>query len=167
MKTIPIALLLLFIGTLTISCDQNNAQKEFEELAYTAASGITVTNDQGTVLDTDTDDWRTAPLFQGLIEFNPPFPNPVSVSDVITFEVEVTGIQSVSGLEVIVRYQDDTFGSIYFDPQSPLPPGLTSFRINPQELGKFGTVESARGLHRVFIFDRNNQLITYGDIRVQ
>ncbi|MTI88806.1 MAG: hypothetical protein FH748_12635 [Balneolaceae bacterium] len=160
-------LLFVTLGTLLLSCTNNDAQREFEEQAYQQPSNITQTNDSGTITSADNDDWREGPLFEGLIDIRPPFPNPVDVSSVINFEFEVTGVQSVNGLVLTIRYTDGSFGNVYFNQQTPLPPGISAFQINPAELGQFGTVESARGLHRVYLFDLNNRLISYGDIKVE
>ncbi|MFN1834292.1 hypothetical protein AB2B38_003430 [Balneola sp. MJW-20] len=156
------ALIILFAG-----CTRNDDQRAFEQQAYQPASGITQTNALGEVLSTDEDDWRTSPLFEGLINISPPFPNPARTNQAITFEIDVTGVQAVSGLEMIVWFSSNRFATIYFDNQSPLPPGLTTFQINPIELSEFGTIETARGTHRVILFDGNQQMISYGDIRVE
>ncbi|MEX2364644.1 MAG: hypothetical protein WD597_13520, partial [Balneolaceae bacterium] len=55
---------------------------------------------------------------------------------------------------------------LYFITET-LQPGLTTFQINPLELGESPVPESARGLHRVHIFDGRGQLISYGDIMIE
>lgn len=170
MKTFCRPALLLTTLFVCAACTRNDAQREFERSAYQNPYGYTETSHIGEVITPDTDDWRIAPLFQGLIEVNPPFPNPVNTNESIQFEVSVTGVQSVSGLEVIVQLDssDPTSGfkTIYFETQT-LNPGLTTFRINPLELGRTDVVESSRGLHRIYIFDSSQNMITYGDIQVQ
>lgn len=103
---------------------------------------------QGSVQSADEDDWRTSPMFQGLIEIVPPFPNPVQTNQALQFEVEVTGVQSVNGLEVLVRLPDNSFRSLYRSFET-LQPGLTTFQINPIEFALNGNPEGARGLNRV------------------
>ncbi|HET8865892.1 MAG TPA: hypothetical protein VFM80_09340 [Gracilimonas sp.] len=158
------AILLLF--TLIMGCTRNDAQREFEEQAYSAPNNFTETTSQGAIQSVDEDDWRTSPLFQGLIEIVPPFPNPVTTNQTVQFEVEVTGVQSVTGIEVLVRLADNNFRSLYQSFQT-LEPGLTTFPINPIEFGINGTPEAARGLNRIYIFNANNQMISYGDILVE
>ena len=150
-----------------LACTRNDAQDEFEREAYQAPSGYTQTNAQGEVLEIDENDWRISPLYQGLVNLNAPFPNPANVGSPINFEITILGIQSVPGLDVQVRYADNRWNSLYRSFDNPLPTGATSFQIDPIQLGEFGTVESARGLHRVYLFDFNQRLISYGDILVE
>jgi|AntRauTorckE6833_2_1112554.scaffolds.fasta_scaffold30200_2 hypothetical protein len=156
----------LFFLFLIIACTRNDAQRDFEKEAYSFPNNFTQTTAQGEVESTDEDDWRISPLFQGLIEINPPFPNPTTTNQAIQFEVEVTGIQSVSGIEVLVRFEDNSFRSVYQDFET-LSPGLTTFQVNPIEFAQFGNPEGARGLSRLFIFDGRSQMISYGDVLVE
>lgn len=171
MKIIPVPALLLLATILFLStCTKNDAQRDFEREAYRLPQNYTQTSHTGAVISLDEDDWRTSPLFEGLVVVNPPFPNPVNTNENVQFELEVTGVQSVSGLEVIVQFDDadpsSGFKSLYFETQT-LDPGLTTFRINPLELGRTDVAESARGLHRIYIFDGSQNMISYGDIQVQ
>lgn len=152
---------------LFLSCSSNDAQEEFEREAFRSPSGYTEVNAQGQIINTDPDDWRISPLYQGLIHVNPPFPNPASIGSPINFEINVIGIQSVPGLDVQVRYDNGTFNNLYTSFINPLPAGVTTFQIDPIQLGQFNNAESARGLHRVFLFDLNQRLISYGDIQVE
>lgn len=148
------------------SCTRNDAQQEFEREAYTQASGFTETNNQGQIQSVDEDDWRTSPLFQGLVDVVPVYPNPTTTSQAVQFEVDITGVQSVSGIEVMTRFPDNTFRSLYQEFET-LEPGLTTFQINPLEFAQFGNPEGARGLNRIFMFDARGQIISYGDIMVE
>jgi hypothetical protein len=56
---------------------------------------------------------------------------------------------------------------LYTVSQNPVPPGLTSIPINPIELGRFNSPESARGIHRLIIYDNRQNIISYGDVRVE
>ncbi|MFA5669162.1 MAG: hypothetical protein WC967_07955 [Balneolaceae bacterium] len=164
-----------FLSIITISvvlaCSGNDEQRDFENAAYRSPSDITRTNIQGEVTSNDPDDWRIAPYFQGLVEiqplYNPPYPNPVTLGTSLHFEIGVTGIQPINGIDVQVRYSDNTWKNIHSSFNSTLPPGLTTFQIDPRTLGQFNTPESAKGLHRIFFFDFNQRLITYGDILVE
>jgi len=164
----PKFLLLLLISLSTLfGCGQSDDQRRFEQQALQPANGFTRTAPDGTVIESDPDDWRVAPFFQGLVEISAAYPNPVLTNNQVTIEFFVTGIEAVMGLEVVVRYDDGFFRSVYVNDTAPFPPGLTLVQINPLELGRFGTAESARGLHRVIFFDRNENIITYGDIMVE
>lgn len=151
-----------------MSCTNNDAQREFESEAYRNPSGITKTTAQGEITSTDTDDWRTSPYFQGLIEIvNPPYQNPAQLGTAINFEIQVTGVQGVSGLDVRVRYPNGNLNNIYSSNNNPLEPGFTTFQVNPIALSQDGSDNLARGLHRIFFFDFNQRLISYGDIQVE
>lgn len=160
-------LLFCFLG----SCTRNDAQREFEKEAYALPQNFTETTNQGEVLKVDEDDWRTSPLYQGLVEIEPPFPNPATTNQAIQFNVYVTGVNSVNGIQVLFFY-DTVDGrnrdrTILYQSFEPLQPGLTTFQINPIEFAEFGNVEGARGLNRVYIFSGNQQMISYGDIMVE
>lgn len=159
----------LFIIALT-SCGQDDDQREFEQEAFQLPEGITETDFDGTVISEDPDDWRTSPFFQGLVFVDPAFPNPVSIGDQLSLEIDIAGIDAVSGLTVAVLIEDAAnaqFRTLYTDSQNPLPPGLTSVSINPVELGRFNNPESARGIHRLIIYDNRQNIISYGDVRVE
>lgn len=165
MKFIPTYLLVIII--LLSACIKDEAQTEFENEAYRVPSGITQTSAQNEVLSVDPDDWRVSPFFQGLVEVLPPFQNPAQLGTTINFEIRVTGVQGVSGLDVMVRYPNGKFSTIFLSNDNPLEPGLTTFQINPIALSQDGSDNLARGLHRIFFFDFNQRLISYGDIEVE
>lgn len=171
MNIIKQLLLLFLTAAVLTACGNNDEQRRFEREAYRSPEGFTKTNLQGEVLSIDPDDWRISPYYQGLIEiqpiYTPPYPNPVTLGTNLRFEIGVTGVQSVNGLDVQIRYGNDTWKNLYSTFGTSLPPGLTTFQIDPITLGQFNTPESAKGLHRIFIFDFNQRLITYGDIRIE
>lgn len=163
-------LLFCTMALLFFSCGQDDEQREFEQKAFQLPEGITETEANGTIISEDPDDWRTSPFFQGLVYINPPFPNPITIGNQLNIEVEVSGIDAVSGLTVAVLFEVGAgaqFRPLYTVNQNPLPPGLTSISINPVELGRFNTIESARGIHRLIIYDNRENIISYGDVRVE
>ncbi|MEX0720263.1 MAG: hypothetical protein WD059_06315 [Balneolaceae bacterium] len=170
MKKIYFLLLLLIFVAVNQNCTRNDEQREFEQEAYRPPNDFTETSPQGEVNSVDEDDWRISPLFQGLFEVRAPFPNPSNTTSAIQFEIEVTGVQSINGIEVIVFFDDydprEGSNVLYFDTES-LPQGLTTFQINPLELGEISVPESVRGLHRIYIYDGRGQLISYGDIMIE
>jgi len=157
----------ILLIVMAAGCSQNRDQRDFENQAFRSPDGFTQTSPSGEVLDSDPDDWRIAPFFQGLVEVRPAYPNPVQTTGQVKIDVEVTGIEAVSGLRLVVFYFDDTIEPVYIDQRAPLPPGLSVINVNPIELGRFNTVESALGLHRVILMDGNENIITYGDIKVE
>jgi len=166
-KSLP-AVFVIALAALLTGCSQNDAQKKFEEEAFAQPSGITQTDVQGKIVTEDSDDWRIGPMFKGYVEVeSPAFPNPVSNGQNLEIHLNITGIESISGLEVMVRDENDNWRSIYLDSQSSLPPGLYTFQLNPSSFSYTNNYQNAVGLHRVYLFDLNNNLITYGDVRVQ
>lgn len=165
MKLIP-TYLIVFVFLL-IGCSSSDAQREFETEAYRSPSGITATSAQGEIMSTDPDDWRTSPFFQGLVNVKPPFQNPAQLGALINFEIQITGVQGVSGLDVQVRFPNGNLSRIYSSSNSSLEPGIETFRIDPITLSQDGSDNLARGLHRVFLFDFEGRLISYGDIEVE
>ncbi|MCC5925415.1 MAG: hypothetical protein JJU41_02545 [Bacteroidetes bacterium] len=157
----------LFILSIVIGCSRDSDQEEFERQAFSAPENITRTSASGEVLQTDPDDWRIAPMFQGFVEvIQPPYPNP-SAGQRFTLEILITGLESIFGLEVYTR---NAFGRpvmIYNDTRRPLPPGISDINIEPSWLSTNGTYSGAIGLHRIFIYDGSGNMITYGDLEVQ
>lgn len=164
-KILPLLVLLIASG-----CGEDDGQREFEQQAFQLPDAITETEGNGTIISEDPDDWRTSPFFQGLVFVDPAFPNPVSIGDRLSLEIDIAGIDAVSGLTVAVLIDDAAnaqFRSLYTVSQNPLPPGRTSIPINPVELGRFNSPESARGIHRLIIYDNRQNIISYGDVRVE
>lgn len=171
MKLTRFLFLLSLTGLLfaTISCSStDDAQREFEREAFRTPSGFTQTDGSGNIISTDPDDWRVGPLFAGFVEVDQPaYPNP-STGQLVTIELLITGLGAVNGLDVLTLDDRNFFKRLFFDERRPLPPGFTQIVINPVQFapGSSGTISGAQGLHRVFIFDGRENLITYGDIRV-
>lgn len=157
----------IFLTALS-ACESTDDQRDFEREAFQPPEGITATNQQGQIQTEDPDDWRIAPEFQGFVEINPAFPNPVDVSSNFTIELTVTGVQGIAGLEIIVVFNQNNFNTIFIEDESPLRTGLTAIQLSAVQLGQFTDVESARGIHRVVIAELNSgRIISYGDIRVE
>ena len=120
------------------------------------------------IISEDPDDWRVSPFYQGLVEVDPAYPNPIETTGQVNIDVDVTGIESVPGLEVFVYYHEQGVRDrIYESNQNPLPPGLTPINFSANELGRFETIESSLGLHRIILLDNNENVISYGDIMVE
>lgn len=160
-------LLTLLLAFFIVHCSDNDDQRQFEREAMRAPDGITETDGSGALTgDQDPDDWRIAPFFQGLVEIDPAFPNPVMTNENVEIHIEITGIESVMGIEAV--WIDEPYFHILDEvEQAPLPPGLTVLRFPASRMGTTTNPESALGLKRVLIFDRNRNIISYGDIRVE
>lgn len=154
---------------LLAGCDDQDDQREFEQEAMSEPEGYTETDINGDKVDggrEDPDDWRIAPMYGTTIGVeHPAYPNPTS-GDGITITLRVSGIDAVNGLDVRVWYEQREFRQIYYD-NNPLQPGLKDVIFDPRDVTPTGNLDHARGLHRIFIFDLNENLITYGDLKIE
>ncbi|PWN06626.1 hypothetical protein [Rhodohalobacter mucosus] len=158
--------IVLFTVLITASaCNRSSDQREFERAAFSIPEGITQTDATGNVISRDSDDWRVAPFFQGVIEIDPAYPNPVLTNELVRINRIVTGVESVSGLRVFVFYESGNVRPIDNDVRNPLPPGLDVISLEPTLISEFP--ENPQGLYRVVITDLNENVITYGDIRIE
>jgi hypothetical protein len=163
---IPLLGTILIVLPLLISgCNQSSDQRDFERAAFSEPEGFTRTNSSGQVQDRDPDDWRIAPFFQGLIEVDPAYPNPVQSNDQLVIDVIVTGVESVSGLWVFVYYGPNDIRELFLDDRRPVPPGATTIRLNPLTIARFS--ENPQGLYRLIITDGTQNVITYGDVKIE
>ncbi len=165
-RRLCLSFLIAFAGVVISGCNSNNAdQDDFIKESLRVPVGYTHTNAQGTVAKDgkDPDDWRISPMYQGLVYIqHPAFPNPVQTENV-QLELLVTGIQAVNGMYLFKRSANGTFVLLASQTQST---GVFVFRFDPVRLSENGTYAGAKGLHRVFVYDGSNNLVTYGDIKV-
>ena len=161
--SIPVILCILL---LTASCTRNNAQRDFEQDAYMEPAGYTSAESPTELTSVDEDDWRTSLLFQGLVKVYPAYPNPVSTNEQFFLEIESLFTNSINGIEIVVRYPNNRPFPIYQELETEIN-GLKTILLDPLELGMDRSPEAARGLKRIFIFDGNGQMISYGDIMVE
>jgi len=159
---IPFTLLLL--GLLLTTCQQDSAQQQYEAEAYGPIEGYTQTDLQQNVLSQDKKDWQVSPYYEGLIRILPLFPNPISYGGTAYLEMTLNGapIQSYVELGYLnfnnqwIPLQQETVSSEF---------ELVTFVIDSRNFGS--SVELARGLHRLLLYDGNQRLITYGDIFIK
>ena len=163
-------LLVIFIS-LGSGCSKSDEQKKFEEHAFATPEQITEmpSDPRQGVISEDPDDWRISPMYQGLIDVSiPAYPNPVSVNSLLQIELYIRGIESIPGLDIFVfQTPDRLVGPVDTYDQSSLNPGTLSVRLDPSGFSNTGTLQGAIGLHRILIFDGRENLITYGDVRVE
>ncbi len=167
MKSGQLPYLFLVLSFLALTgCTQSEEQRDFEREAFRTPESYTETDDQGRIINRDEDDWRISPLYQALVEVRPPFPNPVALGNVITFEITVTGVQSLDGIQVYELRDDGALLELFNTVDITGQASFIVFELNPQQFQSFGGNTGPRGLHRIIIYDFNNQIITYGDIQV-
>jgi hypothetical protein len=150
---------------LIAGCNQSSDQRDFEREAFNLPDGITETSNNGSIVNSDPDDWRIAPFFQGVVEVDPAYPNPVLSSEQVSLDVVVTGVESVTGLRVYAYYGDNNIRPVFQDLRSPVPPGLTSLPLSPLDIAQFR--ENPQGIYRIVLVDASENVISYGDIRVE
>jgi hypothetical protein len=168
LKNIIYLIIIIAINaSLVFSCSSaDEAQKRFEQEAFRGASGFTQTNSSGQIISNDPDDWRVSPLFAGFVEVSPIYPNPTT-GEIVTLELLVLSLNTVNGIDIGFFDDFGNFILLNFDERIPLPTGPTGFFLDPRRINPSGTIAGAVGLHRIFIFDRRGNLISYGDIKVE
>lgn len=161
-----IGILILLLGS-AMGCDSQEAQLEFENDANMPPSGFASTDENGTILHDDPDDWRTSPNFAGVARFEPAYPNPTN-GGLVTVPVIVQDFNALpGGLEL--RGFDDTGRLTLLDdlPQATQP-GAYTFIFSPTQFSVTGDLSAVGGLHRVFVFGilGSSEIVSYGDIMV-
>lgn len=166
---------ILLGAALLYGCSKSDDQRKFENAAFKTPSGITEMAANGRVTDNgneDPDDWQIGPMFQGLIELSSPaigaYPNPVNLNTSLRIDLDIKGIESISGLQVYVFSSPERLtGPIYQNTQSSLPPGVMTITLDPAQFSSSGAGSQASGIYRILIYDNRQNLITYGDVQVQ
>lgn len=144
-------------------CDTQGAQKDFIDEAGQPPRGITRILDNaygGTICSEDADDWRTSPVYSGIILIErPASPNPVGGSSLVTITIRVLQFDRVLG-SLVVRSFGNANTLIVLDTIiDASSPGEYVFQFSPSLL-------TENGLHRLFIFDSIGELVSYGDIEL-
>lgn len=157
-REIRTILFLAVLATALSACDSQEQQNSFVDDAGLPPRGFARTDDAGRILDDDTDDWRTAPVFAGKVRFDPAYPNPVG-AEFVTIPVTVLEFNAIQG-GLVVRARDGS-GTLRLLDEIPATsqPGAYVFRFSPVILARDGLV-------RVFIFDSLGELVTYGDLQL-
>lgn len=162
--------LLLAVPAILLSCSStDDAQRDFENEAFRLPNNFTETDASGNVIREDPDDWRISPMYSGVVEINKPaYPNPTTGQNV-RIELLILSLTPVNGLYVRTYIENRFARTLTFDERVPVPQGFISLEFNPAlfDPGGSGTISGARGLHRVYIFDNRENLITYGDVKVE
>ncbi|MEX0928031.1 MAG: hypothetical protein WD266_06650 [Balneolales bacterium] len=157
------ALLLAALG----GCGRDEDQDEFESDAFRSPDGFTETSPAGeTTGPEDPDDWRISPMYAGYLEVTiPAHPNPTR-DEFVSIELFIEGIEPLNGLEVLTFDENNNPRILYTDSGRELL-GFFEFSFHPSRFSPRNVYEDAVGLNRVFIYDNNQNLITYGDVEVR
>lgn len=161
--------LLVLSMALLISCRESEDQQQFEEEARSEPEGITeMSIDGNEVISEDDDDWRISPMYKGLIRFNStdivhyPYPNPANRNDFIKFDLYITQ-DAVNAIRLVTYSENDYW--ITLETKTSISSGYEHFEFRAGDMSAEGWNPS--GLHRLLIYDQHDNLITYGDIKIQ
>lgn len=152
----------VLFALLLASCDAQAMQDDFVSEAGATPSGITRILDNafgGTICSEDEDDWRTSPVYNGIVIVERgAAPNPAS-STLVTIGIRVLQFDRVRGSLTLRSFgSGNTF--VFLDTiLDASAPGDYVFQFNSSLL-------SENRLHRVFIFDGVGELVSYGDVEL-
>jgi hypothetical protein len=144
-------------------CDNQGAQEDFIDEAGLPASGITRILDNaygGEICSEDADDWRTSPIYSGIVLVErPASPNPVAGSALVTITIRELQFDRVRGILDLRAFGNGNTLLRLDTIIEASSPGEYVFQFSPSIL-------SENGLHRLFIFDGIGELVSYGDIEL-
>lgn len=150
----------MIIGFLGSGCDsQRDEIDAFIASANRAPMGFVRTDEIGTVIEEDRDDWRVSPIFAGRVSVSPAYPNPVS-SGFVTIPVTVRDFSSVRG--GLALWARDVSGRLRVLDEIPGAdqPGVYVFNFAAALIGRTGLV-------RLFILDGTQEIVSYGDLLIE
>lgn len=163
-------LLVVSIGVFA-SCSKSNDQRDFENQALSAPSGITETNANGEVITTDNNDWQVGPMYRGLISIGspdaqPPYPNPLPYNQNLTISIYIRSVDTLNRLEIYsFKNPNQLTGPIYTS-EGLNPPGYEEISLSGSNISGSAGGSTADGLYRILIYDGQQNLITYGDVQI-
>lgn len=142
-----------------LGCDTQNQQDDFAEEASRPPARITVRDREGNTGERDEDDWRTAPVYRGVVLVEPAYPNP-SNAEFITVPFTIYQFGGVRGGMVLRAYNPNGQFIMLDNIPEATSPGGYSFTFSPGLL-------STKGLHRVYLFDGAGEIVSYGDVLIE
>ncbi len=159
----------LALAALLPACDAFEQQNAFRLAALAEPSGITRTDTEGNVLDTDPNDWRVSPLYGPAADIrvsvvSPAYPNPAQEDDLVTLRLLVEGASIPGGLSLVgLVEQDGRLRYVELDPGQP-GQGFVDFAFRPAQQFTFA---QGGGLRRLVVFDGQGEPVTYGDLLIE
>ena len=158
-KKIQALVLLCSALVWTSGCNSQSRQEEFEDQAFgETPSGFVRMSEEGEILSEDSNDWRTAPIFETDVTITPARPNPVTASGSVTIFISISGLPPGR----LYVYARDASGRLNqeLDRLSHGGSGFEQFNFRAGLIGQ-------RGLHRLFILDEAFVLVSYGDLMIE
>jgi hypothetical protein len=166
-------LLLFFAGLLLVGCSKSNDQRDFENEANTTPQNFTETNNQGDVISADPDDWRVSPMYRGLISIGvgisdsqPPYPNPLSFNQNLTVNIYINNIETLNRIEIFTFEIPSELNGPFAPVNNISSPTLETISLSGEFISGSSGGSQAAGLYRVLIYDGRQNLITYGDVKI-
>jgi hypothetical protein len=150
---------------LLLGCREDQDQLSFEQRALSAPVGITETDQNGRVISRDRDDWNPAPLYDTFVEIRPAFPNPTT-GERINLEIILSGTHNFRRFDVFffnARVPPRLISSVQVNANQ----FVTTIQIDPIALSNNSIYSGAIGIHRIIVYDQQNNIITFGDVRVE
>lgn len=165
----------LILGGMLASCSKSNDQRQFEEQARSQPQGITETDAQGQVANTDPDDWRISPMYRGLVFIGdgisgsqPPYPNPMQYNQRLDLSIYVSNTETLDRIEIYsFEIPSQLNGPIYTESDISSPQLVSPTNLSGEFISSSSGGSQASGLYRLLIYDGQQNLITYGDIRIE
>lgn len=167
-----ILILLLCAGYLLGGCSKSNDQRDFEKQARSVPQNITETDGQGNIINTDPDDWRIGPTYSGLISIGtpgnqPPYPNPLSFNQDLTINIYIRSIETLNRIELYAFERPSQINGPLTVLQNFSSPTLETITLSGATISGSSGGSQASGLYRLLIYDGQQNLITYGDVRIE
>lgn len=171
-KLYPYFFACIFVGCLLFGCSKSDDQRKFENEARTTPQNYTATNGNGEIINEDPDDWRIAPMYSGLVSIGtpdnqPPYPNPVTFNQNLTINIYIRSIETLNRIEVYTFELPSQIRGPISVLQDLSSPTLETITLSGASISGSSGGSEATGLYRILIYDGQQNLITYGDIRVE
>lgn len=165
-----------FLAVLSlVSCSKSDDQREFENRAISEPEGITETNSNGDVVNDniDHDDWQISPMYQGLITIGTtgdveyPHPNPLPFNLDLTINLYIRTVETLNRIEIrTFEFPSQDSFPIRTVRDNISSPTLENFTLSGSLISGSTGSSQAAGLYRILIYDGQQNLITYGDVRI-
>lgn len=167
-----ILILLFCAGYLLTGCSKSNDQRDFEKQARSEPQNITETDGQGNVINADPDDWRIGPTYSGLVSIGtpdnqPPYPNPLPFNQDLTINIYIRSIETLKRIEVYSFERPSQVNGPLSVLQNFTTPTLETITLSGETISGSSGGSQASELYRLLIYDGQQNLITYGDIRIE
>lgn len=167
---IPVWSMLLLLIIACLGGCRNDDQDEFEKEAFRPPNGYTETNSSGEIIGSeDPGDWNISPMFEGYVRISiPARPNPVVIGEIVRIELELLSVDFINEL-IVVTFIDNNpnYRKTLYYYNNTSSDGFVDLSFDPIRFSRGNVGAEAQGLNRVFIFDQNDNLITYGDVEVK